>query len=45
LDGELEGKRVLGKPRSNWDDNIKTDLRVLKRGFVWLRVGAIGGIL
>ena len=25
LMGALEGKRLLGKPRSMWDDNIKMD--------------------
>jgi hypothetical protein len=24
--GKPEGKRPLGRPRSNWVDNIKTDL-------------------
>jgi hypothetical protein len=27
LMGKSEGKRLLGRPRSRWDDNIKTDLR------------------
>ena len=25
--GKPEGKRPLGKPRSRWEDNIKTDLQ------------------
>jgi hypothetical protein len=27
IDGKLEGKKPLGKPRSRWEDNIKIDLR------------------
>ena len=27
LVGKLEGKRPLGRPRSRWGDNIKTDLQ------------------
>ena len=25
--GKHEGKRLLGRPRSRWEDNIKIDLR------------------
>ena len=28
-----EGKRPLGKPRRRWEDNIKTDLQEVGRGF------------
>jgi hypothetical protein len=27
LEGKLEGKRPLGRPRHRWEDNIKTDFR------------------
>jgi hypothetical protein len=27
LVGRPEGKRLLGRPRSRWEDNIKMDLR------------------
>jgi hypothetical protein len=27
LVGRLEGKRVLGRPRHRWEDNIKMDVR------------------
>jgi len=27
-----EGKRQLGRPRSRWEDNIKTDLQEVGRG-------------
>jgi hypothetical protein len=26
LEGEVEGKRQLGRPRHRWEDNIKMDL-------------------
>jgi hypothetical protein len=27
LEGNLEGRRPLGRPRSRWEENIRTDLR------------------
>jgi hypothetical protein len=27
--GNVEGERPLGRPRSRWKDNIRTDLRVI----------------
>jgi hypothetical protein len=30
LEGNLEGKRPLGKPKHRWLNNIKTDLRVIE---------------
>jgi hypothetical protein len=37
----LKGKRLLGRPRCIWEDNIKMDLRDLREvGF-----GAVGWIL
>jgi len=29
LEGKLERKRPLGRPRRRWDDNIKMDLQEL----------------
>jgi hypothetical protein len=34
LEGKLEGKRPLGRPRPNWEDNIKMDLQEV-RGVSW----------
>jgi hypothetical protein len=34
-----EGKRLLGKPRHRWDDNIKVDLQeVGYRGMDWIEL-------
>jgi hypothetical protein len=32
LVGKPEGKRPLGRPRGRWVDNIKMDLRDIRRG-------------
>jgi hypothetical protein len=32
LEGELEGKRPLGRPRRRWKDNIKMDLEEIGMG-------------
>ena len=34
LVGKPEGKRPLGRPRRRWEDNIKTDLQEVGRGFI-----------
>jgi hypothetical protein len=34
LMGNPEGKRLLGRPRYRWDDNIKMDLQEVQCG-VW----------
>jgi hypothetical protein len=49
LVGKPEGKRLLGRPRSGWEDGIRMDpretgLRVWI-GFDWLRIGTGGGML
>jgi hypothetical protein len=31
--GKSEGKRLLGKPRRRWVDNIKMDLRDIRSAF------------
>ena len=33
LAGKPEGKRPVGRPRRRWEDNIKTDLEEVGRGF------------
>jgi hypothetical protein len=39
LVGKYEGKRLLGRPRSRWEDNIKADLQELGyRGMVWIKM-------
>jgi hypothetical protein len=39
LVGRPEGRRPLGKPRSRWEDNIKSDLRQIgKDGANWIRL-------
>jgi hypothetical protein len=48
LVGKPEGKRPLGRPRCRWVDNIKMDLREIRRGGIdwnWLRIGTSGGLL
>jgi hypothetical protein len=40
--GKPEGKRPLGRPRSRWEDNIKTDFQEvgcgLWTGLSWIRI-------
>jgi hypothetical protein len=49
--GKPEGKRLLGRPRRRWVDNIKMDLREIgwdgeeRIGWIWLRIGTSGGLL
>jgi hypothetical protein len=51
LGGKPKGKRPLGRPRRNWVDNIKTDLRetgwdgMVWIGLIWIRIGTVGGLL
>jgi len=46
LVGKAEGKRLLGRPRSAWEDNIRMDLREkggrVCNGCIWLRLGTSG---
>jgi hypothetical protein len=37
-----ERKRVLGRRRRRWEDNIRMDVRGKR---VWLRIGSSGGML
>jgi hypothetical protein len=49
LVGKPEGKRILGRPRRRWEDNIKMDLQeereVVGTGWSWLGRGRGGGHL
>jgi hypothetical protein len=36
LEGKLEGKRPLGRPRRTWDDNIKMDLQEVGWSINWI---------
>jgi hypothetical protein len=49
LVGTPEGKKLLGKPRRRWVDNIKMALAkigwVVWIGLVWLRIGTGGELL
>jgi len=50
LVGRSEEKMPLGRPRSRWWDNIKTDLQYAgwsgtRTVSIWLRIGAGGGCL
>jgi hypothetical protein len=48
LEGKPDGKRLLGRLRRKWHDNIKTDLRqdgVVWIGLIWLRIRTGGGLL
>jgi len=49
LVGKPEGKRLLGRPRRRWEDNIKMDLKEMDLGLwtgsSWLRIGTGGGHL
>jgi len=43
--GIPEGRRLLGRPRRRWDDNIETDLQEVIcgawTGLSWLRIGTV----
>jgi len=49
LVGKPEGKRLLGRRRCRWEDNIKPDLKEVGcrvwTGLIWLRIGTGGGFL
>jgi len=49
LVGKPEGKRPMGRPRRRKEDNIKMDFRkwegVVGTGWIWLRIGKVGGHL
>jgi hypothetical protein len=46
---KAKGKRLIGRPRRRWVDNIKMDLReiegVVWTELLWLRIGTSGGLL
>jgi hypothetical protein len=47
--GKPEGKRLRGRPRRRWEDNIRMDLRDIGwrmwTGCIWLRTDTTGGLL
>jgi hypothetical protein len=49
LEGKLEGKRPLERPRRRWEDGIRMDLRQIgqgegvRSGLTWLRIGMVAG--
>jgi hypothetical protein len=44
--GKPEGKRVLGRQRCKWMDNIEMDFGEMGRcGLDWLRIGTREGLL
>jgi hypothetical protein len=51
LVGKPEGKKPLVRPRRRWEDNIKMNLQklgggeVVGNGWIWLRIGKVGGHL
>jgi hypothetical protein len=49
LVGKPEGKRLLGRPGRRWGIIlvwiIKKLVRRVLTGFIWLRIGTIGGLL
>jgi len=36
--GKPEGKRLMGRPRRRWEDNIKMDLQELGGGGDWMEL-------
>ena len=38
LVGKPEGKRILGRPRPRWEDNIKMDLQEVGVGGDWMEL-------
>jgi len=38
LDGKLDGRRPLGRPRHRWEDNIKIDLQGVGWGMGWFEL-------
>jgi len=47
LIGKLEGKRLLGRHRHRWENNVGMRVRETCRtlsGFVWLWIGTTGGL-
>jgi hypothetical protein len=51
LSGKPEGRRPLERSRRRWENGIKIYLREIGwggggwSGFIWLRIGTVGGLL
>jgi hypothetical protein len=47
--GKPKEKRLLGRPMRRWEDGISMGLRKIGwgewSGFIWLRIGIVGGLL
>jgi hypothetical protein len=44
LVGKPEGKRLLGRPRSRWEENIKMDLQEVECGNMdWIELAQVRG--
>jgi hypothetical protein len=47
--GKPDGKRLLGRPRGGWEDNIGMHLTEINGkvwiGCIWIRIGTSGGPL
>jgi hypothetical protein len=47
--GKARRKRPLVRPRRRWEDGIRMDIREIGwgvwNGFIWLRIGIVGGLL
>jgi hypothetical protein len=44
LVGKSEGKRLLGRPRRRWEDNIKMDLQEVGCGGMdWIELAQVAG--
>jgi hypothetical protein len=47
LVGRPEGRKLIGRLRRRWEDNIKMDLQEVGAWteLIWLRIGTGGGLL
>jgi hypothetical protein len=49
LVGKPKGQRPLGRSRRRWENGMKMELREMGwgvwSGFIWLRIGTVGGLL
>jgi len=47
--GKTEGKRLLGRSRRRWEENILMDLQEVEweawSGLIWLRIGIGDGLM
>jgi hypothetical protein len=47
--GELEGRKLFGRPRHRYEDNVKMDLQIIGwgawTGFIWRRIQRNGRLV